>query len=101
MMTLVVVVVVYLIISIAVGSAAKARGRDGFGWFLLSLIVSPILALLLLIAFPVRDSSQAGGEIYTTGTSPMTPHSALRRAVGIILAAALIAFLIGRLLSWY
>jgi hypothetical protein len=40
--------------SIAVMYAAEARGR-GTAWFWLSIVVSPILAAILLIAYPVKD----------------------------------------------
>jgi hypothetical protein len=43
----------WLILSAAVGAAASSRGRNGIGWFFISLSLSPIIALLLLIAFPV------------------------------------------------
>jgi hypothetical protein len=38
---------------IVVGVAAHSRrGRNGFGWFLLSLLISPLLAGLLVLALP-------------------------------------------------
>ena len=45
----------WFIISIVVGIAASSRGRSGFGWFLLAVLISPILALLFLIAFPPKQ----------------------------------------------
>lgn len=50
------VVLVWLIISAVIGNAAKARGRSGFGWFLLSACLSPLIAILLLLAFPSHTS---------------------------------------------
>lgn len=38
--------------AIVVGVAAGGRGRSGVGWFLLALLVSPLLAGLLLLALP-------------------------------------------------
>ena len=38
--------------AIIVGVAANTRGRSGFGWFLLALIISPLLAGLLVLAMP-------------------------------------------------
>ena len=35
--------------AIVVGVAAKARGRDGVGWFVLALIISPLIGLLLVL----------------------------------------------------
>jgi phosphotransferase system glucose/maltose/N-acetylglucosamine-specific IIC component len=36
----------WVLFSIAVGVLASNKGRSGFGWFLLSLIVSPVLGLI-------------------------------------------------------
>jgi energy-coupling factor transporter transmembrane protein EcfT len=40
----------WFIIAILVGVYAAKRGRSGFGWFLLSVLISPILAFLILLA---------------------------------------------------
>jgi hypothetical protein len=45
---------VWFVLAIATGFAAQSRGRDGVGWFLLAILISPPLALILLIAFPSR-----------------------------------------------
>lgn len=42
------------IISGAVGWVATEKGRSGYGWFFLSLFLSPIMAVLLLIACPAQ-----------------------------------------------
>src|SRR4051812_32620788 len=39
----------WLIFSIVIGIGAGARGRNGFGWFLLSVVISPLLALIALL----------------------------------------------------
>ena len=39
----------WFVFAIVVGVAANARGRDGVGWFFLALIISPVLALILLL----------------------------------------------------
>lgn len=39
-----------LILSLVVGWAAGQRGRDSTGWFFLSVCISPVLALLVLMA---------------------------------------------------
>jgi hypothetical protein len=36
--------------AVVVGVAANARGRDGTGWFILALIISPLIAVLLVLA---------------------------------------------------
>jgi flagellar basal body-associated protein FliL len=45
--------------AIVVGVAANTRGRSGGGWFLLTILISPLLAGLLLFALPRFDRSRA------------------------------------------
>ena len=45
-------VVGWLLFSGIVGVAAKARGRSGISWFLISIIISPLLALILVLVLP-------------------------------------------------
>ena len=40
----------WLVGSIVMGWIANQRGRNGFGWFLISLAVSPLLSAVFLIA---------------------------------------------------
>ena len=46
------IVVGWLIFSIVVGAAAGARGRSGFAWVLLSLLISPLVAAIILAILP-------------------------------------------------
>jgi len=46
----------WVLFAIVVGVAANARGRSGPGWFVLALIISPLIALLLVLVM------QKGGE---------------------------------------
>lgn len=46
------VVVFWILLAGAVGIAAAGRGRNGFGWFLISLIVSPLIGGFLVVALP-------------------------------------------------
>lgn len=50
----------WLIASIVVGVIATARRRNGFGWFLLALLISPLLACLLVLALgePIAAAPQ-------------------------------------------
>lgn len=47
------VVVVWLVVCVLIGVAASARGRSGVGWFVLSLLITPLLAGLILLLMPV------------------------------------------------
>ena len=43
------IAIIWLVFSIAVWAFASRRGRSGFLWFILSLFISPLMALLLLL----------------------------------------------------
>jgi hypothetical protein len=46
----------WIAFSVVVGVAANARGRDGVGWFLLALFISPLIALLLVLVMQRRGA---------------------------------------------
>jgi RNA polymerase subunit RPABC4/transcription elongation factor Spt4 len=48
------VVLFWLAFSIVVGIAAENRGRNGFGWLLLSALISPLLGLILVLILPSK-----------------------------------------------
>lgn len=50
MLTLSLLLFFWLGLAIVVGVIANGRGRDGFGWFLLALVISPLLAAIFLAA---------------------------------------------------
>ena len=45
--------------SIVVAVAASARGRTGILWFLLSLLISPLIALLLVLFMELKNVPSA------------------------------------------
>jgi hypothetical protein len=45
----------FFFIPICVAFVAKKKGRHGLVWFLLSIFINPIVALLLLIALGDKD----------------------------------------------
>jgi hypothetical protein len=47
---------IWLVLSILVGVAARGRGQGAFGWFFLSLFISPLIAAIFLLLFQ-RDTS--------------------------------------------
>lgn len=47
-------VLFWTVCAFVVAAAARARGRSAIGWFMLSVLLSPLIAVLLLIAFPAR-----------------------------------------------
>lgn len=52
----VIIAIIWFGLAIATGAAARSRGRSGFGWFLLAAIISPLIALILLMAFRQRHA---------------------------------------------
>jgi len=44
----------WLGLSIVVWVGASSKGRFGFGWFLLAIIISPLIAGLLVLVLPSR-----------------------------------------------
>ena len=61
--------VIWLLGGILVAAVAKSKGRSGFGWFLISSICSPLLALIAVAAmrhFLVGRSTQRGAWSATT-----------------------------------
>tara|TARA_R110000851_G_scaffold333531_1_gene514857 strand:+ start:38719 stop:39015 length:297 start_codon:yes stop_codon:yes gene_type:complete len=72
---------VYLIICIVIGVWAGSWGRNGFLWFLLALIISPLISgIILLIAGSSTPRSQRGiiinGEKITPNTHVICPDCA-------------------------
>ena len=53
-----VVIAYFLLFPILVAKAARNRGRSGTLWFLLSLLISPILTVLLLLAMGDTDAKR-------------------------------------------
>lgn len=39
----------YMMFAIAAGIFASSRGRSGFGWFFISLLISPLLGFIFLL----------------------------------------------------
>lgn len=42
----------YALFAVAVGAVASGRGRSGFGWFLLALIISPVISIIIVLILP-------------------------------------------------
>ncbi|WP_375762864.1 hypothetical protein ACE10X_22385 [Bradyrhizobium sp. Pha-3] len=53
--------------SILVAVAANARGRSGIGWFFLSLVISPLLALLFVLVMQRQDAPEPRPAYTTAG----------------------------------
>ena len=44
--------VLWIVYAVCVGKVASIRGRGGFSWFVIALLLSPIMALAFLCAIP-------------------------------------------------
>jgi hypothetical protein len=53
---------VYLVLAFVVGVGASARDRSGAGWFLVALIVSPLIAGILVLLLPNRRRERLDRE---------------------------------------
>jgi hypothetical protein len=56
----------WLIFSVVVGVAAGARGRGSGNWFVLAVLISPILAVILLALMPSLNPAPASGLLVPT-----------------------------------
>ena len=61
--------------SIGVGVAANTRDRSGVGWFLLALLISPLLAGFILLALPRREGLSREASV-SPGSSKQCPYCA-------------------------
>lgn len=51
------ILLIWMVLAVIVGLIAPAKDRSGFGWFLLAVVLSPLIAGLLLLV--VGDSRTA------------------------------------------
>lgn len=55
-----IVVISWIIFSIVAGAIASGKNRSGFGYFLLSLLLSPLIGIILAAALPKIETAAAG-----------------------------------------
>ena len=70
----------WLVFSVVVAIGAAGRGRHGAGWFLLSMVISPLLAFLLLMMLPSRSKSAGAPETQELRKCPECAELILREA---------------------
>ena len=49
----------WLVASIVIGVVAACRGRSGVGWFLFSLLLSPLFGFILVVCLPNLKAQRA------------------------------------------
>jgi hypothetical protein len=52
------IILVWLVFSVIVGVAANERGRNGAGWFFISMLISPLIAGLFVLALGRSEKIQ-------------------------------------------
>lgn len=62
------IVVIWLFFAILVGFVASQRGRSGFGWFIISLIISPLISVIIIALMPSRTATPSRAP--ATSTTP-------------------------------
>ena len=67
----------WFVFSILIAFIANLRGRNGIGWFLISLMLSPLIGLILVLALPKQGEAGAprdeSGQIITTKSHVRCP----------------------------
>lgn len=51
------ILVVWFLLSFTVGYVAEQKGRSGPGWFFFAMVLSPLFAILCVMALPERNVS--------------------------------------------
>ena len=61
----------------AIAVAAAARGRKPWAWFVLALLISPLLAAIVLLAYPPRFAAEGFYKGYPIAMLPLRRYSAI------------------------
>jgi hypothetical protein len=71
------IALVWFLLAVVVGVAANTRGRFGFGWFLLAVVLSPLIAGLLVLALPRTDTPALPRADAKAANTPFTMEGAV------------------------
>lgn len=63
----------WLLFAVVTGIAASARGRNGIGWFLLAVLLSPLIGLLLVLVLPSQRTAHLDPAAPTADTHTRCP----------------------------
>lgn len=67
--------ILWFLFSMIVGAVASAKGHSGFLFFLLALLLSPLLGLIIALVLP-SDSTQSENELLASGARRKCPKCA-------------------------
>jgi hypothetical protein len=71
-------VFIYFALAVIVGVAANTRGRSGIGWFLLAILISPLISGLLVLALPRIERSSPSVPVELQQTHSFEPGGILK-----------------------
>lgn len=74
----------WLALAVVVGFAASGRGRSGVGWFLIAILISPLLALILLLVMGSPGSPVASANMTRVEPSSHATREELARQLPVI-----------------
>jgi hypothetical protein len=72
-------ILLWVVFAVVVGIAAGVRGRSGFGWFILSLLLSPLIGLILVLVLPNKAALRA---VEAANREAATQAAALAARIG-------------------
>jgi len=71
------IAIFWLLLAAGLGLLANARGRNGFGWFLLAALLSPLIAIIFLLVLPKLGDAAAprspSGDVISERTHTRCP----------------------------
>jgi hypothetical protein len=69
-------IAVWVIFAVGVAIVANSRGRNPVGWFLLACVISPLLAVILLVVMPSQETEGASFMERYEGKARKCPYCA-------------------------
>jgi hypothetical protein len=97
---LILALILYIVLSLIVAIAARTRHRLAFGWFILAILFSPVIAVLLLLALPKLE--QGDGPVRLTRLTRIARSARLTqgeqrglvRGLTFVLAVVFVAYIV-------
>lgn len=62
--------IIWFVLCLCIAGAASERGREGAAWFFLAFFLSPLIAVILLLAFPNLKHEQMLREMANASVRP-------------------------------
>jgi len=52
-----IVALIWIVLCFFIAAGASSRGRSGVGWFFISALLSPVIAVIMLVCLPVIEDT--------------------------------------------